>query len=198
MRTLRKTILQNAGATIPEDSLRFLRDGYVITPSQYNEIITDKIQRVRSRKGCSQFITALLSKFRSDLKHETCLYPSKVLMNELFMFGLDVGTYHNDPKLNYWGDFRKNESVTLGTPIRYRGYYKRNIFPGRDQKVMHIFEWRKNKNMNVISVYSHVSQDTLSLLARKLFTPCKCSIEQEKEALSLRFEEAFYVNNAGG
>ena len=85
-RTLKQTILTKQGKNIPNDILSFFTKGHVISRPQYNDIVKDKIQQIRTTKGCSHFFILLLSKFRSDLNdQEECLYRC-VIPNVFYSF----------------------------------------------------------------------------------------------------------------
>lgn len=193
IKSLRKTILEKNGTSIPDASILFLKQGGVLNQQQYNQLITKKIQENKTRKGCSQFMTAFLSKCKHDLKDAPSPYPSAKFMNNVFMFGLSTNRYDN-PTLNFWGDFRKNERVSVRTPIRYRGYFEMNKHGNR--LAIHVFEWKQDEHTNVVSVYSEIIRPYhvgLTNLVRNLFDMCHLTSEQQQQVLSFAFEEAFFI-----
>lgn len=89
-------------------------------------------------------------------------------------------------------------------PIQYRGFFTRS---SPNIQYLHIFEWRKNKTLNVVSIYFEaygyhqwremsVAQRAKAdpkRLAHKLFRLSKMSSEDEKQILLWQLQEAFYV-----
>jgi hypothetical protein len=106
------------------------------------------------------------------------------------MFGLDTGSLPDSvDKWNYRPDKRKQQKVSNGHPIRYRGYYIRK----EEQSVCHVFEWMQPTNAHIISVYTQPENQFTTTLSCNLFNFRMMSLQQKVQVLNFTFEEAFYV-----
>lgn len=205
-KTLRQHILKKEGKHLPSDVLVFLKESGAIKQDEYKAIQKQRKQSIQTTlMGKSGFVSAFISKCKNDLQQFSknhSLVPSSEYMNRLFMFGLVTDRFDN-PTLNFWGDFRKDESVDKSHPIRYRGYFKHTDYSVRMTYTYHTFEWRKSSKQHIILVYTEtnsVDQYVSNYLTKFFFklyhSPSSKQNKQSQlrmKALELELTEAFVV-----
>ena len=137
--SLKQSILREYGPRMPEQTLKYLRQSEIITSQQY--------QNFQRKK----FVLSFLDKMENDIEIYLTtgkeLIPSSNMLNKIFMFSLGTGGYSSNPRLNYSGDFRKDEKVSSKNPFFYRGDF------GQDRNEFHVFEVFKDVSHNYILIY---------------------------------------------